>query len=267
MMSSKIQNVHIGAVIFPNDTQWALAAKVPVAVLEAARNTLSDFLQTDGSRVIPGNEGFSVLLAFGGSIDEGEDLAIEISRKHKTSVYLLDFDDEAMSFRRFDSPRVKWIKGHPADFLESFGVTAPGYEPRLLPAPTVTVIGVVDDVSLEQAHKAMPKSKERFATNARGVLVDDESFETIDLSKKLKRRSFLLFYDRKDGSFTCVIRSPDQQTEECFAVGRPSVNYTHIDSILGETTLDGILRVLDIPHRMLFPEDDATDQRSTLRDA
>lgn len=252
-MSNKIQSTPIGALIFPNDTQWAIAAKVPATVLEAARKQLSDILQTDGSRIAPGNEGMCVLLAFGGSLDEGEGLAIEISREHKTSVYVLDFNDEAMSIRRFDSPRVKWIKGHPADFLESFGVTAPGYEPRLLPAPTVTVIGVVDDVTLAQAHKAMPKAKERFTANARGVLVDDESFETIDLSKKLQRRSFLLFYDRKDGSFTCVIRSPDQQTEECFAVGRPSVNYTHIDSILGETTLDGILRVLDIPRHMLFP--------------
>jgi hypothetical protein len=58
----------IGALIFPNDTQWALAAKVPTAVLDAARSELSDFLQGEGSRVIRGNKGMSVLLVFGGSL-------------------------------------------------------------------------------------------------------------------------------------------------------------------------------------------------------
>lgn len=252
-MSSKIQIPPVGALIFPNDTKWAIAARVPTTVLDAARNQLSDFLQVDGSRVVPGNKGMSVLLVFGGSLGEGEDLAVEISRKHKISVYVLDFDDEAMSIRQFDGARVKWKKGHPADFLESHGVIAPGFEPGLLPAPPVTDIGVVDDVTLAQAQKAMPKEKARFTANSRGVLVNS-SFTTLDLSKKLKRRSFRLFYDRSDGSFSCVILSPDHQTEECFSSGEPSVMYTPIDSILGETTLDGILRVLDIPRHMLFPD-------------
>jgi hypothetical protein len=250
MMSNKISPIE--TLIFPNDTKWAIAARVPAAVLNAARGQLSEFLQTDGSRVVPANKAMSVLLVFGGSLGEGEDLAIEISQQYKTSVYLLDFDDEAISIRQFDGEHVKWKKGHPADFLESHGVTAPGYEP--LPEPTVTVIGVVDDVTLEQAHKAMPKKRELFAANSRGVLVNDDSNETLKLSRKLKRRSFTLFYDRADGTFTCLIWKPDQQIEESFSVGKVDANSKHIDSILGETTLDGILRVLDIPRHMLFPD-------------
>jgi hypothetical protein len=263
-MSSKSRSVPIGALIFPNDTQWAIAARVPTTVLDAAKKQLSDFLQTDGSRVVSGNKGMSVLLVFGGSLDEGEGLAAEISQKHKTSAYLLEFGDWA-SISQFDGARVKRKKVHPADFLESHGVIAPGYERRLFSAPPITTIGVVDDVTLAQAQRAMPKARDRFMANARGVLVNDESLESITLSKKLKRQSFTLFYDRRDGSFSCVVRSPDQQIEECFSSGKPSVMYTPIDSILGETTLDGILRVLDIPRRMLFPEGDATDQKATRR--
>src|SRR4051794_5754033 len=127
MMSSKIKISPVESLIFPNDTKWALAAKVPVDVLDAARHELSEFLHGDGSKAVSGKKGMSVLLVFGGSLGEGEDLAVEISQKHKTSVYLLDFDDEAISIQQFDGARVRWKKDHPADFLESHGVIAPGY--------------------------------------------------------------------------------------------------------------------------------------------
>jgi hypothetical protein len=244
----------IGTLIFPNDTQWALAAKVPTAVLETARGELSDFLQGEGSRVVRGNKGMSVLLVFGGSLGEGDDLAEELTRKHKTSVFLLEFGDWA-SIKQFDGARAKWKKGHPADFLESYGVIAPGYEPGALSVPPITVIGVVEDATLEQARRVLPKKKDRFAANARGVLVNDASDETLKLSQKLKRRSFTLFYDRDDGTFTCVIWKPDQpRVQEAFSVGQENANFKPIDSILGETTLDGVLRVLDIPRHMLFPD-------------
>jgi hypothetical protein len=249
----------IGALIFPNDTQWALAAKVPMAVLEAARGELSDFLQGEGARVVSGNKGMSVLLVFGGSVGEGDDLAEELTRKHKTSVFLLEFGDWA-SIKQFDGARVKRRKGHPAEFLASYGVIAPGYEPGPLPVPPITVIGVIEAATLEQAHKALPKKKERFAACSRGVLVNDVSDETLKLSRKLKRRSYTLFYDRDDGTFTCMIWSPDQpMLLESFSVGTQDANSKPIDSILGETTLDGILRVLDIPRHMLFPDGAAGD--------
>lgn len=251
-MKSKILPVEV--LITTGDTQWALAAKVPAAVLEAAREELSDFLQGEGSRVVCGDKGMSVLLVFGGSIGEGDDLAEELTRAHKTSVFLLEFGDWA-GIKQFDGARVKRKKGHPAKFLESYGVIAPGYESEFLPAPPITVIGVVEDVTLEQARRALPRKKELFAANARGVLVNDVADETLKLSQKLKRRSFTLLYNREEGTFGCLIWRSDQD-EECFSLDPSSwVNYKHIDSILGETTLDGILRVLDIPRHMLFPDD------------
>jgi hypothetical protein len=249
-MKSEILPVEV--LITTGDTQWALAAKVSMGVLEAARGELSDFLQGEGSRVVRGTKGMSVLLVFGGSLGEGEDLAEELTRKHKTSVFLLEFGDWAR-IQQFDGARVKTKKGHPAKFLESYGVIAPGYESRTLVAPC-TVIGVVEGTTLEQARRAMPREKERFSTNSRGVLVNDCVYDTFKLSRKLKCCSYMLFYNREDGSFACVIRRPDQEAE-CFTVDRSSwVNYKHIDSILGETTLDGILRVLDIPRHMLYPD-------------
>ena len=252
----KTEILPVEVLITTGDTQWALAAKVPTAVLEAAREELSDFLQGEGSRVVHGTKGMSVLLVFGGSIGEGDDLAEELTRAHKTSVFLLEFGDWA-GIKQFDGARVKRKKGHPAKFLESYGVIAPGYESEFLPAPPITVIGVVEGATLEQARRAMPKRKETFVANSRGVLVNDVShvFTTLKLSQKLKCHSYTLFYHRDDGTFICIVRNPDQPLmEESFSVGTQDANSTPIDSILGETTLDGILRVLDIPRHMLFPD-------------
>jgi hypothetical protein len=69
---------------------------------------------------------------------------------------------------------------------------------------------------------------------------------------------------------TAVIRARAQSEDHAAALSRrltsacevtrpvleQAVNYTYIDSILGETTLDGILRVLDIPRHMVFPASD-----------
>ena len=249
-----IETPPIEVLITPGDTQWALAAKVPMSVLEDARRELSDFLQGEGSRVVRGTNGMSVLLVFGGSVGEGDDLAEELTRKHKTSVFLLELGDWPR-IQQFDGARVKRKKGRPAAFLRTYGVLAPGYELEYLPAPPITVIGVVEDVTLDQVRRAMPKKREHFVPCARGVLVKaTASITTLKLSQKLKRRSFTLFYDREEGTFSCIVGRPDQKDEECFAVGQPCVNYKPIDSILGETTLDGILRVLDIPRHLLFPD-------------
>jgi hypothetical protein len=253
----KIKILPVEVLITTGDTQWALAAKVPAAVLEAARGELSDFLQGEGSRVVRGDKGMSVLLVFGGSIGEGDDLAEELTRAHKTSVFLLEFGDWAR-IQQFDGARVKTKQGHPAKFLESYGVIAPGYESKFLPVPPVTMVGVIEGATLEQARRAMPKRKEAFVANSRGVLVNDVSniFTTLTLAKKLKRRSFTLFYYHDREAFTCILRNPDQPLiEESFSVGTQDANSTPIDSILGETTLDGILRVLDIPRHLLFPDD------------
>lgn len=253
-----IEILPVEVLITPGDTQWALAAKVPTAVLEAARSELSDFLQGEGSRVVHGNKGMSVLLVFGGSLGEGEDLAEDLTRKHQTSVFLLEFGDWAR-VQQFDGTRVKRRKGHPTRFLESYGVIAPGYEPGRFVVPPVTVIGVVEGATLEQARRAMRKKKERFAANSRGVLVNELAGETLQLSRKLKCRSFTLYYYRDDGTFTCIVRKPDQRPDESFSVGEQDANSRPIDSIEGETTLDGILRILDIPREMLFPDGQAPE--------
>ena len=126
----------------------------------------------------------------------------------------------------------------------------------LAPA-TFVAVGVVDNVTLAQAYRAMPCVKARLTSNGRGVLVDDAlGVTTVTLAMKLQRRAFTLFYDRSDRSFMCTVWRPEQAGDECFAVGRPAVNYRLLDSILGETTLEGILRVLDIPRHMLFPDEE-----------
>jgi hypothetical protein len=168
-------------------------------------------------------------------------------------VFLLEFGDWAR-IQQFDGERVTRRKGYPAHFLDDYGIIAPGYEPGPLYVAPITVIGVVEDVTLDQVRRTMPKKKEHFVSCARGVLVHGTSgIVTVKLSQKFKRRSFRLNYDRVEESFSCIVWMSNQH-EECYSVGRESVNYKPIDSILGETTLDGILRVLGIPRHLLYPD-------------
>jgi hypothetical protein len=250
--------------VTPGDTKWAVAAKVPPAVLEAARRRLSDLPLADGSKVVVGEQGMAVLLAFGGPASDGEDLAVRLSRKHRTPVYVLDFDDEidldeACAIMQFEGTKLTWVKGYPAEFLESYGIIAPGYEP--LPESPVTSIGVVDDATLDEARKAMPELQNMFTANARGVLVKAHSGTvTIQLARALHRRAYVVFYDREDKSFLCSVCHPDQMGTECFALGMGTGSSPVLDSILGETTMDGILRVLDIPRDALISDgSDAPD--------
>jgi hypothetical protein len=131
---------------------------------------------------------------------------------------------------------------------------------EIAPVATLVAVGVVDDITLAQAQRAMPSIKELFTSNSRGVLVHDVlGVTTVTLAMKVQRRAFTLFYDRADRSFMCTVWRPGQAADECFAVGRPAANYRRIGSILGETTLDGILRVLDIPRHALLPDEEPAD--------
>lgn len=243
--------------ITPGDTKWAVAAKVPPGVLEAARRQLSDLPLADGSKVVVGEHGMAALLAFGGPASDGEYLATRLSRKHRTPVYVLDFDDEidleeACAIMQFEGTQLTWVKGHPATFLKAYGITAPGYEP--LPESPVTAIGVVDDVTLDEARKAFPEAQDLFTANARGVLVKDRSGTiTIRLARAVNRQSFTAFYDREDGTFLCAMSKPGRMENVCFVIGTTSAaGMTLVDSVLGETTLDGVLRTLDIPRETLL---------------
>jgi hypothetical protein len=215
------------------------------------------------------------LLVFGGGPDEGEALAIRLSRKHRTPAYVLDFDDEidleeACAIMQFEGTKPTWVKGHPAEFLESYGITPPGYEPGL--ESPVTSVGVVDDVTLDEARLAVPEAQECFSANARGVLVKPPAGGlTLNLAMAVNRRSFTAFYDREDRSFLCAMWTPDRMANVCFAIGTThTAGMPLVDSILGETTLDGVLRVLDIPRELLIvdgiPAADATAHKDPNSD-
>lgn len=122
------------------DTRWAIATRLPPAILETTRYQISDYLQAAAAKVVAGNDGMSVLLAFGGSLGEGDALAIDISRAYDVPVYLLDFSEEYPSVRELTGSRCRARSGHPVHFLESYGVIAPGHEPRPLdPLPDLPV--------------------------------------------------------------------------------------------------------------------------------
>lgn len=236
-----------------HNTRWAIAARLAPSLLEDIRCQIADHFQTWSAKVVAGSDGISVLLVFRGSLAEGEALAARLSREHATPAYLLDFSEEHPSIREFNGPRCTEWEGQPADFLEAHGVIAPLDEPRPAPEPPVIAVGVVDGITLVQARRALPRVTGMFTSNSRGVLVDDiPGLATVALAMRVQRRSYTLFYDRTDGTFMCTIWSPNR-LDECYAVGKPTTGYRPVRSIEGETTLDGILRVLDIPRRLLFP--------------
>lgn len=122
------------------DTRWAIATRLPPAILETTRYQISDYLQAAAAKVVAGKNGMSVLLAFGGSLGEGDALAIDIARLHGVPVYLLDFSEEYPSVRELTGTQCRATGCHPAHFLESHGVIAPGHEPRPLdPLPHLPV--------------------------------------------------------------------------------------------------------------------------------
>lgn len=252
-MSEMSDALPVQSQIFLEDTQWAIAATVPPDVFIAARRRLSKRLRTKGSKVVTGHGGVSALLVFGGSLEEGYDLALAISQAHRGPAYLLDFNDEAYSIRRFEDGQVFWKPGHPAKLLRSHGITPPGYEP--LPESPVRIVGLVENLSLAQARKALPEARESFRASPRGVLVKESSGTlTLALSRACQRRSFTVFHDREDMRFWCLIWKSDTKPEECFAIGRSPASYQPVDSVLGETTMDGVLRVLTIPKRLLLSD-------------
>ena len=235
--------------VFPGDTQWAIAGKIAVPELVKLGRRLPKWLHGDGHKVVSGQDGFAALLVFGGPADLGETLVAELPKRGK--VYLLDFDDEAYSIKEITGSRVKRLRGYPNEILEERGIIAPGWEPSP-PSPVVTA-GVIEGITVEEMRRTYPDVEARFAEHPRGGLVfgDAACDFAVDLSIRRKLRSYAVYFDPRDGDFSCVVNEPDG-SDACFAIGEPSPNYPQLDSILGETTMDGILRVLQIP-RDLFP--------------
>jgi hypothetical protein len=240
--------------VFPGDTQWALAGQFAAPVLVKLGRRLPKWLHGDGHRVVTGNDGFAALLVFGGPSDDGDSLAAELAKAGP--VYLLDFDDEldfeeeAYAIQEITGAGVKYLPGYPNEFLEARGIIAPGWEPSP-PSPVVTA-GVVEGISAEEAQRAYPDVVTRFAAHPRGVLVTGgvACDFVFDLSMRRKLRSYTVYFNRETGRFSCIVSEPDG-SDACFAIGYPSANYAPLDSVLGETTLDGILRVLEIPRDAL----------------
>jgi hypothetical protein len=236
--------------VFPEDTQWAIAGKVPASTLAKIGRRLPEWLHGDGHRVATGKDGFAALLVFGGPADLGERPATELAQRGGP-VYLLDFDDEAYSIKELTGSKVKRLRGYPNELLEKHGIIAPGWEPS--PPSPVIVAGVVEGITAEEARRLCPGSEAKFAEHPRGVLVTGYAATAAadKLTNQCKVRSFTVFFDPRDRDFACAVTEPDKGNA-WFTTGEPNPGHVQLDSILGETTMDGILRVLGIP-RSLFP--------------
>lgn len=237
--------------VFRGDTQWALAGKVSTAVLEQIARQLPRELQGEGSKVVAGNEGFAALLVFGDL--PSERLAHQLLAT-ATPVYLLDFDDDAPVTLKLDRKKARItearVNEHPADFLKEYGIVAPGYA---FTPPSVRDVGLVEGVSLAEAKRATPPGFEvELREHPRGVLVLSGPVAGM-LARKLKRRAYCVYWDFKDSWFSCV--AYEQGIEHgAYSLGEPissDEDTPRLDNILGETTVDGILRVLGIPGELL----------------
>jgi hypothetical protein len=237
--------------VFRNDTQWAIAGTVATTTLEQLARQLPKELHGDGSKIVEGKEGFTALLVFGDLPDEtlARQLLVSVS-----PVYLLDFDDDAPVTRKLARKKMRVTKTrvneHPADFLERRGIVAPGY--AFIP-PTAKDVGLIEGVSLAEAKHAIPAGFDaELREHPRGVLVIDGPVGGM-LATKLEKRAYCVYYDREDGWFICVVYDRGQE-HGVYSPVTPGTNAVPLDNILGETTLEGILRVLEIPRELLGAE-------------
>ena len=234
--------------IFREDTQWAIAGEVSTTTLEQLACQLPRELRDDGSKVVAGKEDFAALLVFG-------DLPNETLAKHLltsvTPVYLLDFDDDAPVTLKLDRKKTRVtetrVNEHPADFLEQHGIVAPGYS---FTPPPVKDVGIIEGVSLAEVACAIPTG---FDTELRehplGVLVISGPIGSV-LARKLRKRAYCVYYNPEDGWFSCVVYERGEE-QGAYSPVTPDENAVPLGNILGETTLEGILRVLAIPGELL----------------
>jgi hypothetical protein len=230
------------------DTKWALASRVGATELERLARQLPMELQGDGSRIVIGKDGFAALLVFGDL--PNETLAKQLLRS-ATPVYLLDFDDDAPVTLKLERKKTRIaetrVGKHPAEFLEDRGIVAPGFA---APIPVMNV-GLVEGITVTEARQAMPDGGVEFHTHPRGVLVTDASAAG-SLAEQVGRRAYLLYHDPADGDFSCLVQEPDHGLSAYSPPPqKPNPNVPPLDDVLGETTPNGILRVLEIPGELL----------------
>ena len=231
-----------------DDTQWAIAGKTTIEALEQLARALPRELQGEGSKVVAGKDGFAALLVFGDL--PSESLAKQLLTT-VTPVYLLDFDDDAPATLKLERKKGRVaetrIDKHPADLLEEQEIVAPGY--AFTPTP-VRDVALVEDVSIDQARRAIAAGFEaELRVHPRGVLVLNGPVGAM-IAEKVGRRGYSLYYDPEDGWFSCFVDEPGKQPA-AFSPVTPDPNAIALDNILGETTLEGILRVLEIPGELL----------------
>jgi len=235
--------------VFREDTKWAIASQVVAAELERLARQLPTDLQGDGSRVVVSKEGFAALLVFGDV--PNEKLAKQLLRT-TTPVYLLDFDDDAPVTLKLDRRKTRVtetrVDEHPADFLEKHGIMAPGY--ALTPTP-VREVGIIEGVSVGEAKRALPSEADdvELRDHPRGILIDDAMIAGM-LAEKLGKRAYLMFHNPEDGHFLCMVQEADHSVSS-YSPQKPSPNCPPLDNVLGETTTEGILRILEIPGELL----------------
>jgi hypothetical protein len=238
----------------PFDTRWAIAAGVAVKKLEwLAEEAVIPAIRW---RILEGTDGFAAIVGGDGPADDYEDFVAAFAAKVKVPVYLLDFNDEASSILEYArKAKPKRLRGHPAAFLRERGITAPGHEPRKR-SPLRKVL-VVEGATPEATRKASIDKSLTFEPHARGALVrGDVRISGLDLiEKKVKGPVYGLLYDTEDGRYWCHIDERGKKSR----LFQPDGNredaqfYDYVDDILGERTLDGILRVLGIPKDYLAP--------------
>ncbi len=232
--------------VSPEDTKWAIVAKVAATELEQIAGHLPKELRGKGSRVVVGQGGLSALLVFGGL--PSEQLAKQLLMS-VTPVYLLDFDDDAPSVVQLERKTTRAadarVDEHPAAFLKGHGIVPPGYA-----APTpVRNVGLVEGITVGEARKAMPPGEFELRAHPRGVLVNDAPAAG-DLAEQVGKRAYLLFHNQEDGDFSCLVQEPDNSVAS-YSPRKPNPNFPPLDNILGQTTPDGILRILGVPGELL----------------
>jgi hypothetical protein len=67
---------------------------------------------------------------------------------------------------------------------------------------------------------------------------------------ELQCRAYSITFDRRDGTFSVEQIEPDFSVKQ-WTTGTPNPNYEQVTSILGVTTIDEILRILEIPRELL----------------
>jgi len=235
--------------IFREDTQWAIAGNVETAVLEKLACQLPKELQGDGSGVVIGNDGFAALLVFG---DVPNETLAKRLLATVTPVYLLDFDDDAPVTLKLDRRKTRItetrVDEHPADFLEEHGIVAPGYALTTTP---VREVGIIEGASVGEVKRALPSEAGdvELRDHPRGVLIDNAIIGGM-VAEELGKRAYLIFYNPKDGRFSCMVQEADHSVSS-YSPQKPSPNCPPLDNVLGETTTEGILRVLEIPGELL----------------